>query len=500
MGELPRDDCYQEDLTVAFNGDEGHAIEIEAGSLGTWTFTYRCGDQPVRDGGAISFWNDQTNVPCAYLPQTDDPSGWDYVTVETDGDAELELVHLAQTYKDNRFCEVRVARGELRHGDEVVLRVGAGEPTAAPAYSIERINYYVAVDHAGDGTWTYLPYCVTASIVPGPPAKLGVTAPSVVGLDEPFALHVRAEDASSNPGAAYVGELQVSLDGVELARASVTEDDGGIIEVEGLRFERLGVHRLTVTTGDGSLSGTSNPIRCQVEPSERVYWGDMHCHADYADATGTAEWNHDYARNKARLDFYSLTDHIYSTPGRATGAFNRPPVLDVRKMWAELQQTARAWHEPGRFVTFLGYERTPWERRRAAGDLTVWFMEDDADLVIEDTVAGTIEAVRATNGKVFIGSHAAQRSDWQRYGDGVEDVMPTIEISAMHQHAEWYVFEGLQRGYKFASVGMADEHAGHPGYDVWPRFGQGQTPRRPFSVRSALTAVFAPELTREGCA
>ena len=95
--------------------------------------------------------------------------------------------------------------GELRHGDTVVLRVGAGEPTAAPAYSIERINYYVAVDHAGDGTWIYLPYCVTASIVPGPPAKLGVTAPSVVGVDEAFALHVRAEDVSSNPGAAFVG-------------------------------------------------------------------------------------------------------------------------------------------------------------------------------------------------------------------------------------------------------------------------------------------------------
>ena len=221
----------------------------------------------------------------------------------------------------------------------------------------------------------------------------------------------------------------------------------------------------------------------------------MHCHADYADGTGTAEWNHDYARNKARLDFYSLTDHIYSTPGRATGAFNRPPVLDVRKMWGEVQRTARDWHEPGRFVTFLGYERTPWERRRAAGDLTVWFMEDDADLVIEDTIAETIAAVRETNGAVFIGSHAAQRSDWARYPDDVEDVMPTIEISAMHQHAEWYVFEGLQRGYKFASVGMADEHTGHPGYDVWPRFGQGGTPRRPFAVRSALTAVFAPELS-----
>ena len=337
MSELPRDDCYQEDLAVAFGGAAGHAIEIESGSLGAWTFRYRCGDQAVRDGGAISFWNDQTNVPCAYLPQTDDPDGWDFVTVETDGDAELELVHLAKTYKDNRFCEVRVVRGELRHGNSVTLRVGAGQPTAAPAYSIERINYYVAVDHAGDGTWTYLPYCVTASIVPGPPAKLGVTAPSVVGLDEAFALHVRAEDASSNPGASYVGELRVSLDGVELASASVSADDGGIVEVDGLRFDRVGVHRLTVTTGDGAMSATSNPIRCQSESDERIYWGDMHCHADYADATGTAEWNHDYARNKARLDFYSLTDHIYSTPGRATGAFNRPPVLDVRKMWGDMQ-------------------------------------------------------------------------------------------------------------------------------------------------------------------
>ena len=235
VGELPRDDGYQEDLTVAFDGAAGHAIEIEAGSLGTWTFTYRCGDQPVPDGGSISFWNDQTNVPCAYVPQTDDPAGWDYVTVETDGDAELELVHLARTYKDNRFCEVRVVRGELRHGDSVVLRVGAGQPTAAPPYNIERINYYVAVDHAGDGTWLYLPYCVTAAIVPGPPAKLGVTAPSVVGVDEAFALHVRAEDVNSNPGASFVGELLVSLDGRELARASVGADDGGIVEINGAK-------------------------------------------------------------------------------------------------------------------------------------------------------------------------------------------------------------------------------------------------------------------------
>ena len=111
-------------------------------------------------------------------------------------------------------------RGELRHGDEVVLRVGAGEPTAAPAYSIERINHYAAVDHEGEGTWTYLPYCVTASIVPGPPAKLGVTAPSVVGLDESVRVARAGGGHELEPGrGVLVGDLRlVSLDGVELAQ------------------------------------------------------------------------------------------------------------------------------------------------------------------------------------------------------------------------------------------------------------------------------------------
>ena len=505
---LPEDDRSPENFTVAFNGPSGHAIEIEAGSLGTWMFIYTAGDVSVPTGGSVSFWNDQTNLPCAYMSQTDDPTGWDYVTVESDADVELVITHLPSGrdgglsggYKDNRFCEVRVTRGELVRGDSVVLRVGDtrsdGQATPAAPYTVERINFYVGVDHKGDGSWAYLPYVVTAAILPGPPAKLAVTAPSVAATGEIFALHVRVEDVNSNPRAAFVGDLSVVLDGVECTRVSMSPDDRGIIEVAGLSLSEPGIFRFSVSTVDGLMSAISNPIRCADAPASRVYWGDMHCHADYADAVGSVEWNHDFARNSARLDFFSQTDHIYSTPGWATGAFNRPLVLDVRTMWAECQRQARKWYEPGRFVTFLGYERTPWERRQRAGDLTVWFMDDDSDLVIEDTIAATIESVKQAEGRIFVGTHAAQKPDWEHYPEDVETVMPTLEISAMHQHAEWYLFEALQRGYKFATVGMADEHAGHPGYDVWARFGQAGTPRRPFSVRSALTAVFSHELTR----
>ena len=72
VGELPRDDCYQEDLTVAFDGAAGHSIEIEAGSLGTWTFRYRCGDQPVQ-GRRVHQLLERPNqrALCAYVPQTD---------------------------------------------------------------------------------------------------------------------------------------------------------------------------------------------------------------------------------------------------------------------------------------------------------------------------------------------------------------------------------------------------------------------------------------------
>ena len=217
---------------------------------------------------------------------------------------------------------------------------------------------------------------------------------NLAATGEIFALHVRVEDVNSNPRAAFVGDLSVVVDGVECTRVSMSPDDRGIIEVAGLSLSEPGIFRFSVSTVDGLMSAISNPIRCADAPASRVYWGDMHCHADYADAVGSVEWNHDFARNSARLDFFSQTDHIYSTPGWATGAFNRPLVLDVRTMWAECQRQARKWYEPGRFVTFLGYERTPWERRQRAGDLTVWFMDDDSDLVIEDTIAATIESVK----------------------------------------------------------------------------------------------------------
>ena len=91
---LPEDDRSPENFTVAFTGPSGHAIEIEAGSLGTWMFIYTAGDVSVPTGGSVSFWNDQTNLPCAYMSQTDDPTGWDYVTVESDADVELVITHL----------------------------------------------------------------------------------------------------------------------------------------------------------------------------------------------------------------------------------------------------------------------------------------------------------------------------------------------------------------------------------------------------------------------
>ena len=142
---------------------------------------------------------------------------------------------------------MRVTRGELVRGDSVVLRVGDtrsdGQATPAAPYTVERINFYVGVDHKGDGSWAYLPYVVTAAILPGPPAKLAVTAPSVAATGEIFALHVRVEDVNSNPRAAFVGDLSVVVDGVECTRVSMSPDDRGIIEVAGLSLSEPGIFR-----------------------------------------------------------------------------------------------------------------------------------------------------------------------------------------------------------------------------------------------------------------
>lgn len=79
----------------------------------------------------------------------------------------------------------------------------------------------------------------------------------------------------------------------------------------------------------------SNPYHC--------YWGDLHAHTNYSDGAGLPADAYQFARDKARLDFFAVTDHS--------------PLLTLDEHSDTVAQAER-FNQPGRFVTLWGVEAT----------------------------------------------------------------------------------------------------------------------------------------------
>jgi hypothetical protein len=75
----------------------------------------------------------------------------------------------------------------------------------------------------------------------------------------------------------------------------------------------------------------------------RIYFSDLHSHTGYSDGTLLPIAAHDYARNVAKLDVYSLTDHLEQ-------------VDDTE--WLDMRESAWDASEVGKFVAIPGLEWT----------------------------------------------------------------------------------------------------------------------------------------------
>lgn len=77
-----------------------------------------------------------------------------------------------------------------------------------------------------------------------------------------------------------------------------------------------------------------------------TFFGDIHGHSNLSPDVffGSPNKYYEYARDVAKLDFAALTDH------------DCPRGLINPKKWKEVQQVAKKYNSPGKFVTFIGYE------------------------------------------------------------------------------------------------------------------------------------------------
>lgn len=256
-----------------------------------------------------------------------------------------------------------------------------------------------------------------------------------------------------------------------------------------------------------------------------LFFGDLHAHASVSPCywkdcpeCGPDDFFH-YARVVSGLDFVALTDHDH---GLTEGT------------WKAVQEAVRRHYDPGRFVTFLGYE---WTNNRF-GHQNVYFSDDHGPLI----------RARGTDGEFIKPTQL-----WEQWeAQGVEAISVPHHTGVSQFPADWtfhhphyqpvsevtslwgnfvtflspsqtrisnllpgrFVSEALEDGYRLGFVGGSDSHDCRPGN---PTFGgrtkpniiegqvMGQNVLAPPNVSHlgddtcntrGLTAVWASELTR----
>ena len=456
---------------------------VRAGETGRWTILYEAGELGIVEGGWLFLqvpphwgWSDP-QVTAADLP------GYTEVTTEA-ANVVLEPATL-----DVGLLGIRVTGRALAAGERVRVVYGAGPAGArADRFAERRSRFWIAVDGDGDGVRGLLPDPPELNIAPGPTAALAVHLPSVARPGETVRLAVAALDSRGNAAAEPLGEVGLSAPdgGLEQTDRPTLEGPRGVLE---LTAGRPGVWRLAARTAAGE-TGSSNPM-VVAAGLPRVLWADLHGHSNLSDGTGTPEDYFTYARDVAALDVVALTDHDHW----GLRALSRHPEL-----WAEIRQQTERFHQPGRFVTLLGYEWTSWLH----GHRHVLYFEDRGEVLSSvdpayETPAKLWAALRGRPALTFAHHSAGGpiATDWDYPPD--PELEPVTEVVSVHGSSEApdspapiyspapgnFVRDVLDRGFRLGLVGSGDGHDGHPGLSHL------------VSATGGLAAIVAEEATRE---
>jgi len=244
----------------------------------------------------------------------------------------------------------------------------------------------------------------------------------------------------------------------------------------------------------------------------KLFWGELHTHSncsvDCRQGADPETLIH-YARRF--LDFFALADHnqcpdapSYLASHLGTSETSGKIAAMVRNgiegrllkdTWGDTQRLIAENNEPGRFVTFLGYEWSSFKY----GDHNIYYLNDYEPCIPAKTPRELYNNVKGKPA-IIIPHHPAYplRSrgiDWQYVK---EEFAPVVEIFSMHGSSEndtgpypmlrnlmgprvteGTIFEMLKRGLKLGFIASSDSHG------IAAPYGRG------------YTGIFAKELSRE---
>ena len=455
---------------------------VVAGAPGNWTIELTIGEHGIAVGGTITlvpepFWGWST-------PQSERDAfpGYTDVSVVSAKGAALSSVTVGGAEAGMMILTVEDA--PLVQADVVTLDYGAGPLGArADRYAGRDARLWLGVDGDGDGVRSLLASSPSIDVQARLPERAVLLGPTIARPGETvrFQVSVLDEWANASPrletGAAW--HPSVAIGGYpsdwEGPSTVALEANGSATFAVTVGAARSAATRLVATVplpGEAQAEATANPLVVDGD-SPRIYWADLHGHSGLSDGTGSPEDYLTYARDVSRLDVIALTDHDH---------FGMD-FLDARpRRWEQIQQLNSAFHDPGRFITLLGYEWTSWIH----GHRHVVYFTEEGEVLSSITADGEPayetptelwDALRGQHAMTFA-HHSSGNPipvNWTYPPD--PDLEPLTEIVSVHGSSEArdaphvvagsrdgaFVRDQLDRGRRLGFIGSGDSHDGHPG-------------------------------------
>lgn len=468
----------------------GDAASLPAGSVQTLTFVYKAGDFGIDDTGSLRIcWRTTSDMG---KPQFSDPEGLNYTTIEASNGAKLECAVDRSGVRPWTNClTVRVGRGFLRKGETITIRMGdrrAGSPGIRLQTAVEHFEFKTLVDAFATNQYTELPVSPRIRLVPSEAVRWRASLPSQSIIGESFRLCIAAEDIWGNPTVRGTQPVRLAA---STAVTGLPEDaraigENGTLVIEGLKAVVAGDLRIEVRAAkDGRVLCTSSPARIVDGAPFRHFWGDLHGQSGETVGTNPVQEYFLFGRDKAFLDVIGHQGNDF----QITDSF-----------WAELNALTAKLYEPGKFVTFPGYE---WSGNTGmGGDRNVFYRSEgrpiyrSSRILVDDAVdedcysAGALFETLAKAGEdaVVIAHVGGRYADLGVAHDG--RLERAVEIHSSWGTFEWLLHDAFDLGHRPGIVCHSDDHKG--------RQGATQPGASTFGAIGGLTCYLAKELTRDG--
>ncbi len=463
--------------------------EIAAGDTISFELVYTAGYFGIDDSGSLKIVQ---RFAGDMLLQLTDPGALNYVSVEASNGAELLCRY---DIKDNlrpwgKTLYIKVLRGYLRQGDRITVRCGdprQGSPgVRMQTFCEDSFELKVLVDAFATCDYVELPQSPVLRIVAGKPLRWRAVLPTLRRVGQPFRLALKVEDLWGNPSNQVLAplRLQTSLQVSGLPEQAELKPGAFSLLFEDLSVEEEGDLFVELYDPSSSLLTRSNGMRIVGSAELLPFWGDLHGQSEETIGTNTVDDYFSFARDRAFLDLAAHQGNDFQI---------------TRAFWSRLQETTRRFYEPGRFVTFPGYE---WSGNTGmGGDHNVYYLNEGEqihrsshalvyDLSDKDSDRHTSAELLETlaGKKAFVFAHVGGR-----YADLVLDarspIVPAVEIHSAWGSFEWLLHDAIALRLQPGVVANSDDHKGRPGasYPGASRFGS----------YGGLTCFLCTELSRE---